>query len=175
MKDPNSALAATYVILQRFKTNKLSLKKSPECWAKQDTWGQNEGSLIGLQDRRFMIRHLAWDGNKNFKDNHIYVKIGSGQLSGFFDPGQGPWDLPSNSPLASFKLANEIPVTTLLLLYLASAYPKPYISYPKTQPGVLSSPCDCSTHRPVWTIKIASCSCIQWLSDLVLGQGSPRV
>ena len=63
-----------------------------------------------------MIRHLAWDGNKNFKDNHMYFKIGSGQLSGFFDPGQGPWDLPSNSPLASFKLTNGTPVTALLLL-----------------------------------------------------------
>ena len=66
--------------------------------------------------------------------------------------------------MASLKLTNETPVTMHMLLYARFCLTLPYIICPKTQPGVLSSPCDCSTHRPcVNNKKIATCFCIQWL------------
>ena len=50
--------------------------------------------------------------------------------------------------MASLKLTNETPVTMHLLLYACFCLPQPHIICPKTQPGALSPPCDCSTHRP---------------------------
>ena len=89
--------------------------------AGQGIYGQTSGeisrtALSGCRTGDLWSRHFGLSGNKDFKRRPYVLEIGSGQLSGFFDPGQGPRGLPSNSPLASFKLANGTPVTALLLL-----------------------------------------------------------
>ena len=63
-------------------------------------------------------------------------------------PSREPTPCLRHDLMASLKLTNETPVTMHLLLYACFCLPQPHIICPKTQPGVLSSPCDCSTHRP---------------------------
>ena len=76
--------------------------------------------------------------------------------------------------MASLKLTNETPVTMHLLLYARFCLPLPYIICPKTLPGVLSSPGDCSTHRPyVSNKKKLPLAFASSGSDSVLVQGSP--